>query len=123
METEVKSPDGEVYWDPIDPALRDDPYSLWKRLRDEAPAYHNDRFDFYVYSRFADVEAAHRDPKTFSSAHGTVLELMQDEPFETDLVVFNPGYPERLREGGVTTKRSKGLVEVLDLHEVRGHPG
>ena len=26
---------GELYWDPIDPALRIDPYPLWKRLRDE----------------------------------------------------------------------------------------
>jgi hypothetical protein len=27
----------DLYWDPFDPALRDDPYPLWKRLRDEAP--------------------------------------------------------------------------------------
>ena len=28
-----------VYWDPITPDLRDDPYPLWKRMRDEARAY------------------------------------------------------------------------------------
>ncbi len=49
---------------------------MWRRLRDEQPVYRNDRYDFWALSRYADVEAAHRDPATFSSAHGTVLELM-----------------------------------------------
>ena len=49
-------------------------------MRDEAPLYRNDRYDFWALSRFADVEAAHRDPQTFSSAHGTVLEIMGAEP-------------------------------------------
>ena len=44
------------------PRLRDDPYPLWKRLRDEAPLYRNDRYDFWVLSRFDDVEAAHKRP-------------------------------------------------------------
>jgi cytochrome P450 len=87
-----------VYWDPIDPALRDDPYALWKRLRDEAPAYHNDRFDFYVYSRFADVEAAHRDARTYSSAHGTTLEMMSPEAYPPGMIIFmDPPDHTRLR--------------------------
>ena len=68
-----------VYWDPFDPALRVDPYPLWQRLRDEAPVYHNDKFDFWVLSRFADIEAAHKDPQTYSSAYGITLEMMTDE--------------------------------------------
>ena len=44
--------DAPIYWDPFDPALRDDPYPLWKRMRDEAPLYRNDRYDFWVLSRF-----------------------------------------------------------------------
>jgi cytochrome P450 len=69
-----------IYWDPFDPALRDDPYPLWKRLRDEAPAYHNTRHGFWVLSRYADVEAAHKDHETFSSAHFTTIEMMTPEP-------------------------------------------
>ena len=87
-----------VYWDPIDPALRDDPYALWKRLRDEAPAYYNDRFEFYVYSRFADVEAAHRDARTYSSAHGTTLEMMSPEAYPPGMIIFmDPPDHTRLR--------------------------
>ena len=41
----------DLYWDPFDPSLRDEPYELWRRLRDEAPCYHNDRYDFFVLSR------------------------------------------------------------------------
>jgi cytochrome P450 len=70
----------DIYWDPFDPALRDDPYPLWKRLRDEAPLYRNDRHDFWVLSRYADVEAAHKDHPTFSSAHNTTIEMMGPEP-------------------------------------------
>jgi cytochrome P450 len=77
----------DIYWDPFDPALRDDPYPLWKRLRDEAPAYHNERLDFWVLSRYADVEAAHKDHVTFSSAHMTTIEMMTPEP-NTDTGLF-----------------------------------
>jgi cytochrome P450 len=72
--------DAELYWDPFDARLRDDPYPLWKRLRDEAPLYRNDRHDFFVLSRYADVEMAHKDHGTFSSAHATSLEQMTAEP-------------------------------------------
>lgn len=76
-----------IYWDPFDPALRDDPYPLWKQMRDEAPLYRNDRYDFWVLSRFDDVEAAHKDPATFSSAHMTTIEMMTPEPL-TDTGMF-----------------------------------
>ena len=79
--------DEALYWDPFDPSLRDDPYPLWKRLRDEAPLWHNEPFDFWVLSRFDDVEAAHRDAKTYSSAHGTTIELMTPEPMDTGMFI------------------------------------
>lgn len=66
----------DLHWDPYDTVLDDDPHPTWRRLRDEAPVYRNDRFDFWALSRFADVEAASRDTATFSSSHGTVLEMM-----------------------------------------------
>jgi len=78
----------ELYWDPFDIEIDTNPYELWRRLRDEAPLYRNDRFDFYALSRFADVQAAHRQPLLFSSAHGTVLELMRERPLETGQMIF-----------------------------------
>ncbi len=78
----------DLYWDPLTPALRDDPYPLWRRMRDEAPVYHNDRFDFYALSRFDDVEAAHKDHDTYSSSHGTTLETMTAERADTGMIIY-----------------------------------
>jgi cytochrome P450 len=88
----------ELYWDPFDVVLDTDPYQTWRRLRDEAPVYRNERHGFWALSRFADVEAAHRDPATFSSAHGTVLELMGDRPYAGSMMIFlDPPEHTRLR--------------------------
>ena len=78
----------DLYWDPIESSLRDDPYPLWKRLRDEAPVWHNDRYDFYVLSRFHDIEAAHKDPLGYSSAHGTTIETLGPDVIETSMMIW-----------------------------------
>lgn len=88
----------DLRWDPLDAALKADPYPIWRRLRDEAPAYYNEQYDFWALSRFADVDAAHMDPATFSSAHGTVLESMSPEPVATGMMIFrDPPEHTRLR--------------------------
>src|SRR5437763_15081700 len=78
----------ELHWDPYDEDIERDPYGTWRRLRDDAPVYRNEKLDFYALSRFADVEAAHRDPQTFSSARGTVLEIMGPDLSRTGQVIF-----------------------------------
>jgi cytochrome P450 len=78
----------DLYWDPYDEDIERNPYETWRRLRDEAPVYRNDKHDFYALTRFADVEAAHRDPQTFSSARGTVLEIMGADLSRTGQMIF-----------------------------------
>jgi|SRR5579871_4337186 len=78
----------DLYWDPIDPALRDNPYPLWKRLRDEAPVYYNDKYDFWTLSRFHDIEAAHKDPETYCNSHTTTLEMMTPQPVDTGIILW-----------------------------------
>jgi cytochrome P450 len=78
----------ELYWDPFDTAIDLDPHPLWRRMREELPVYRNDRFDFFALSRYADVEAAHLDYETFSSAHGTVLELITPDPYPSAPMIF-----------------------------------
>ncbi|MBA3655549.1 MAG: cytochrome P450 [Actinobacteria bacterium] len=79
---------GDSYWDPYDEALDDDPYPVWQRLRDEAPVYRNEAFDFWALSRYQDVENAHKDPATFSSAYGTVLEQMGPATASMRMMIF-----------------------------------
>jgi cytochrome P450 len=67
----------ELYYDPYDFDIDTDPYPVWKRLRDESPLYYNDHYDFYALSRFADVEAASKDWKTYSSRNGTTVDMIR----------------------------------------------
>ena len=78
----------ELYWDPFDVTTKDDPHPVWSRMRRQAPVYRNQRLDFWALSRFDDVDAAHRDAQTFSSAHGTVLELMSETVLAPGLMIF-----------------------------------
>ena len=75
-------------WDPLNEKYKGDPHAIWKRLRDEAPLYYNEELDFYAVSRFADVDAFSRDPKTFLSSHGTVLEMITADPVEMEIMIF-----------------------------------
>jgi cytochrome P450 len=67
----------EVYYDPYDAAIDADPYPVWKRMRDEAPLYHNERYGFYALTRFADVDACMTDWNTYRSGRGSVLEMIK----------------------------------------------
>jgi cytochrome P450 len=78
----------EIYWDPFDTEIDTSPYDVWRRMRDEAPAYRNDTYDFWAVTRYADVHAASRDPQTFSSAKGTVLELMGTDLGASGMIIF-----------------------------------
>ncbi len=65
-----------IEFNPYDKAFANDPYPVYKRLRDEAPVYHCEPLKFWALSRYADVLEAHRDFKTFSSAGGVTIEGM-----------------------------------------------
>ncbi len=67
----------DLYYDPYDFEIDSDPYPVWKRLRDEAPLYFNEKYDFYAVSRFDDVERCLLDWQTYSSAKGSVLEIIK----------------------------------------------
>src|SRR6202042_2784292 len=67
------------YYDPYDFEIDADPYPVWKRLRDEAPLYYNEKYDFYAISRYDDVERASVEWQTYSSAKGSVLEIIKAE--------------------------------------------
>jgi cytochrome P450 len=66
-----------VYYDPYDVEINTDPYPVFRRLREEAPLYYNEPYDFYAVSRFEDVERGLLDAKTYVSRRGAVLELIK----------------------------------------------
>ena len=69
----------DIYYDPYDFDIDADPYPIWKRLRDEAPLYYNEKYDFFAVSRFDDVERCSVDWRTYRSGRGSVLELIKQD--------------------------------------------
>lgn len=70
-------PVATLNYDPFDYRTQDDPYPIYRRLRDESPVFHNTTHDFYALSRYEDVQGAVRDFKTYTSAQGTSLEELK----------------------------------------------
>ena len=66
----------DIYYDPFDTTIDVDPHPLWKRMRDEAPLYRNEKFDFYALSRYDDVEQALVNWDTYRSGKGSTLEMI-----------------------------------------------
>jgi len=58
--------DRPLEWNMLVPL--DDPYPLYRRLRDEAPVFRNAELDLWALTRFEDVRAAAGDWETFSTA-------------------------------------------------------
>lgn len=77
----------QPYWDPYNADQRKVPYDTWRRLRDDAPVYHNERYGFWALSRFADVLAASLDTETFSSARGITLDSI-GEPIPLPMMIM-----------------------------------
>ncbi|WP_019926147.1 cytochrome P450 [Nocardia sp. BMG111209] len=83
----------DLYYDPWDVGIDLDPYPVYRRLRDESPVYHNERHEFWGLSRWADVDAALRDPRIFSSARGDILEVVKADPVMPPGVFINEDPP------------------------------
>jgi cytochrome P450 len=89
-------PEGSVsdlYYDPFDYEVDAVAQAIWRRLRDEAPVYWNEKHEFFAISRYDDVLHATVDTERFSSTHATSLELMgPDRSFMADsmLIYMDP---------------------------------
>jgi cytochrome P450 len=68
---------GDVSYDPYDVDIDADPYPVFARLREEAPLYYNEPYDFYALSRYDDVERALVDRDTYISGRGGILEIIK----------------------------------------------
>jgi len=55
-------------FDPLDPEYLADPYPYYERFRERAPVFYAPKIDFWVVSRYGDVQEIVKDPETFSNA-------------------------------------------------------
>ena len=75
----------DLRYDPYDPELQWDPFPTFRRLREEAPLYYNEEYDFFAVSRFEDVERGLRDREIYISGRGAIIELIKAN------ITFPPG--------------------------------
>jgi cytochrome P450 len=66
----------ELYYDPYDSDIDDNPYPVWKRMRGEAPLYYNEKYDFYALSRYEDVARELPNWQTYRSGRGTTADIL-----------------------------------------------
>jgi cytochrome P450 len=85
-----------AHYDPFDYSHHEDPYAVYRRLRDESPVYRSERYGFYALSRYADCLGALRNHRVFSSAEGTSLEPLKAQV--PTLLNSDPPVHTRLRK-------------------------
>jgi cytochrome P450 len=67
----------DVYFDPYDVDINADPYPAYARLREEAPLWHNERFDFWTLARYEDVQRALLNWQIFSNTRSDILDIIR----------------------------------------------
>jgi len=108
-----------VYYDPFDVEIDADPYPTFARLRDEAPVYYNERHDFWALSRYDDVEKALVDWRTFSSARGDILEVIQaNVPLPSGVVLFEDPPLHTMHRGLMSRVFTPRKMDALE-HDMR----
>ena len=79
----------DVYYDMYSVEINADPYPVYRRLREEAPIYYNDKHDFFAVSRFEDVEKGLLDAQTYISGKGAILEMIKaDIDIPPGVIIF-----------------------------------
>ena len=71
------APAVDLYYDPFDFDIDDNPYPVWRRLREEAPLYYNEKHDFYALSRYDDVSRELPNFQTYRSGRGTTMDIIK----------------------------------------------
>lgn len=102
-------------YSPFDAEVMEDPYPVYRELRDHAPVYWSSQANCWVLSRYHDVSAALADPATYSSASGifpTPPGVDMTELFLPMLIMSDPPRHTQLRHlvtKAFTPRRIAGL--------------
>lgn len=94
----------ELEFDPFSEDFFNGPYETYRRMREEAPVYYSERYDFYALSRHVDVAAAYKNFETYSSARGVDLAAVRsEEPMgHKSIIMMDP--PEHRHMRGLVNK-------------------
>jgi cytochrome P450 len=66
-------------FDPMTPSNVREPFRFFTRLREERPVYWNEKYSFWMLTRFQDVKSILKEPSQFSSATGAEFEKRREQ--------------------------------------------
>ena len=110
---------GPVEFDPYSEDFFCAPFETYRRMRDEAPVYYSEKYDFWALTRYDDVAAAVKDHETFSSAKGVTLDIVKApeavSPIGKIIISLDPPEHERMRKlvNRVFTPRAIASLEQM----------
>jgi cytochrome P450 len=78
----------KLVFDPFSEEYFNNPFDIYRRMRDEAPLYYDERGDFYALTRHEDVAAAFKDFETYSSARGCDLAMVRKGDVPQKSIIF-----------------------------------
>lgn len=91
-------------FDPLSEEFFERPFEVYRWLRDEAPAYHNERIGFWAVSRYDDCIEVHRDVATYTSTRGLTLAQLTSAEFGQvvdhvgSMIMMDPPMHDRMRK-------------------------
>jgi cytochrome P450 len=113
---------GPVVFNPLDPAIRRDPFGTYARARREAPALVHSGLPIRLVSvfRYEDCQAILRDAQTWSSEFTVISQMAgQEGPPRRSMLGTDPPAHTRLR-GLVTKAFTPRMIQRLEprMHEI-----
>lgn len=120
-----------IVFDPFSEDYFNNPFDIYRRMREEAPLYYDEKEDFYALTRHEDVAAAFKDFETYSSARGCDLGMVRKglSPEQKSIIFMDPPEHRHMRSllnkaftpRAVQSQRDT-VIEVIDkyLGAVRG---
>ncbi|OBI11600.1 cytochrome [Mycobacterium sp. E2462] len=114
-----------VVFDPFSEDYFNNPFDIYRRMREEAPLYYDEKEDFYALTRHEDVAAAFKDYETYSSARGCDLSMVRKglPPEQKSIIFMDPPEHRHMRSllnkaftpRAIQSQRDT-VVEVIDKY-------
>jgi cytochrome P450 len=99
-------------WDPYCDRWRDDPYPMYRELRDRAPVHYSPASKTWTISRHEDVVAVLKDTEVFSSkVRGGQMEAAMDELSLAAKLQLFARFVSKMRATPWTIRRSRMLIQ------------
>ncbi len=110
----------QIRFDPEDRSFVEDPYPFYRRLREEAPVFHDQKSNLWLVTRYRDIGQCLANFGVFSSARGNAIADLPQRVGRTLGSIDPPRHDElrRIIQPGLNNARIEALAPVV-REEVR----